>query len=48
MKVVNFKKNSLCLGRYQLRIQDENTYVVIDLDEVEVLKIAAMLKGNGF
>ena len=48
MKVINFQEIGSHPGRYQLKVEDENTYLVIDLDKIEVLKIAAMLKGKGF
>ena len=48
MKVIDFYKSSKHHGKYNLFIEDENTHVNVLLDKDEILKIAAMLKGNGF
>ena len=48
MKVVNFQRNGLHPEQYHLRIEDENTYLIVALDEIEVRKIAAQFKKAGF
>ena len=48
MKVVNFEKIGLHPEQYQLKIEDENTYLIVALDEIEVRKIAAQFKKAGF